>query len=133
MIQKTRKLLGKLNYERRQAVIEKTNGSVPLTSLDAFQILFQHIKAHKDLDLGNNWVDACAKEGAEGYTNDRPNAPPTKSIEQRLQAYVPRITQRRETHLDNQSSVVEQYLQIEVGPLDTDFLVDSDGNIEDIP
>ena len=126
LIHETHKLLGKINYERCQTAMRKNNGSIPLTSLDAFQIQFQHIKAHKDLDLGNNWVDACAKEGAEGYTNDRPSAHPNKSIEQHLQAHVPRIAQRRETHSENQSFLVEQYLQIELDPIDTDFLVDND-------
>ena len=132
MIQSTRKLLGKLNYERRQAVIRKNNGSVPLTSLDSFQIQFQHIKAHKDLDLGNNWVDACAKEGAEGFSNDRPNCLPDKSIEQRLLEHVPRIAQHRDAPPENQSSSVEQDGQTKV-PLDTNFLEENDDYMDDIP
>ena len=70
------------------------NGSVPLKTVDAFQIQFQHIKAHKDLDLGNNWIDSCVKEGTEGFSSDRPNAPPDKSIEQRLQSIEQRSAQR---------------------------------------
>ena len=129
----TNKLRRELDAERKQWMIAQNQGFIPLTSVDAFQIQFQHINAHRNLDLGNNWVDACAKEGAEGFTNDNPRPPFGKTIQQRLQELVPGIAQRREAISEIQPSPVIQDFPAEEEPFVSNLLDDFGNYMEDIP
>ena len=133
LVHETSALLRRLNYERLRGVIELNQGNIPLTSLEAFRIQFQHITAHKDLDLGNNWVDSCAKDGAAGFTNDHPRAPGDHTIEQRLQRHVPGIAQSREANSEIQSPSVDQDLPTEVEFAVSNLLDDFGNNMEDLP
>ena len=82
-------LLHYINARRRHAAELRNNGTAALSNLAAFQIHFQHVFAHQDLDLGNNWVDMRAGEGARGFSPDQPNTANNRSVEDKLRCYVP--------------------------------------------